>query len=34
MKRFVSYLPATVSAFALAAFVAAFVCEYRSFKPR
>lgn len=32
MKRFVSYLPATVSAFALAVFVAAFVCEYRSFK--
>ena len=32
MKRFVPYLPAAVSAFALAAFVAAFVCEYRSFK--
>ena len=32
MKRFLPYLPAAVSALALAVFVAAFVCEYRSFK--
>ena len=32
MKRFLPYLPAAVSALALVVFVAAFVCEYRSFK--
>jgi signal transduction histidine kinase len=32
MKRFVSYLPTTLCAIALLAFVVAFVCEYRSFR--
>lgn len=32
MKRLSPYLPAVLSAFALAVFTAAFVCEYKSFK--